>query len=240
MTIERANTPTQSLADSINNIIESKLIDVHTGFPAKVQSFDSELQEADIIPVIKRKKRNTQTPEFANIPLLPSVPVIYPSSSEAALYFPLQKDDYVWVVVAERSLDGWRPQGNIQANPAIPRKFDLSDVYCIPGASPDNARLPSTIHGDALVLHFKGKELRIADDGDIFLGSEGSTVTEPFVLGNQLKLKLEEILDILIAGDHTLTTSPGSPTAPNPTRATEFNIIKNALNDTLSTTIKGE
>jgi len=232
---DRTPEPVQSLTDAIKNALESTIADIHTGFPAVVQSFDAELQEADLVPVIKRKKVDSTSEErFKSLPLLPSVPVIYPSSIDSSIYFPLKKGDSVWVLVSERSVDGWRPQGNVQANPAVARKFDLTDVYCVPGAKADNARLPANRRGVDLILHHKGKEVRITADDKILLGSEGSAATEAVVLGDTLKTKLEAILDILITGDHVLTTSPGNPSAPNPTRATQLTTIKNSLSSTLS------
>lgn len=232
---DRVPEPVQSLTDAIKNALESTIADIHTGFPAVVQSFDPALQEADVVPVIKRRKReSTGGQRFKGLPLLPSVPVVYPSSIDSSLYFPLKKGDSVWVLVSERSVDGWRPQGNTQAVPSVARKFDLSDVYCLPGAAADNAKLPANRYGNDLILHHMGLEVRITANGEILIGEEGGAATEAVVLGDALKTKLEAILDILIAGDHVLTTSPGNPAAPNPARATELTTIKNSLSTTLS------
>jgi hypothetical protein len=40
---------------------------------------------------------------------------------------------------------------------------------------------------------------------------------------------LAAILDVLIAGDHLLVTSPGNPTAPNPAKALLLSNAKAAL-----------
>lgn len=56
------------------------------------------------------------------------------------------------------------------------------------------------------------------------LGS--SSADNPVVLGTELLELLEQILDLLIAGQTVLTTTPGNPTAPNPAVAAQLTELK--------------
>ena len=234
---DRVNEPIQALIDALNASISTTLADVHTSFPAVVQSFDEEKQEADVVPVIKRRKN---VGGFEELPLLPSIPVLYPSSNESSIYFPLAKGDSVYVMISERSIDAWLASGNRQSNPSIARKFDLSDAVCIPARQHSKEYLDNKKYGSGLIINHKGLELRVSSDGKIYLGTEGEEADEPLVLGTALKDKLDRILDILIAGAHVLTTSPGNPVAPNPSTSAKFATIKAELALILSDKIFGE
>jgi hypothetical protein len=54
----------------------------------------------------------------------------------------------------------------------------------------------------------------------------GDGAADPAVLGTELSELLVIVLDILIAGNHVLTTSPGNATAPNPAKALELTQAK--------------
>jgi len=63
------------------------------------------------------------------------------------------------------------------------------------------------------------------------------TADNPLVLGTEVLELLTAIVDTLIAGTGGLTTSPGSPTAPNPTIVTQFNELKSRLISAADTNI---
>lgn len=88
--------------------------------------------------------------------------------------------------------------------------------------------------GDVCIYNAKGEKI-VLSQNKTQLGSENAA--NPVVLGTELKALLEQILDILIAGDHVLTTSPGNPTAPNPSKTTTLTNLKSTYLTNASTNI---
>ncbi len=89
--------------------------------------------------------------------------------------------------------------------------------------------------GDATLYDAAGQAVGCVDGNRTVLGS--LTADNPVVLGTEVKALLEAILDILIAGTSTLTTSPGNPTAPNPPVATQLQALKSQYCTTEATNI---
>lgn len=220
---------TPTLQDMIRNAIEARLASLHTAMPGVVKTYDPATQTADVQPALKKKYADGTV---VNLPLLTKIPVIFPRTAKGYVHFPLDPDDTVLIIFCERSIDSWRLKGGV-IDPADYRKHALSDAVCIPGLFAKGGEF----EGDAAFADFVQADMRLRfGEGFIGLGKDGAEQTEPIPLGLVLKKYLEDvhkqladILDILIAGDMCLTTSPGSPTAPNPTKVALFTQAKAAL-----------
>lgn len=87
----------------------------------------------------------------------------------------------------------------------------------------DNARKDIALNSGEVVLYNEyGQQIRL-ENGKINLGKEAD---EPAVLGNVLTEFLGLVTDALVAGTLCLTTTPGNPTAPNPTIAAQLTAYK--------------
>lgn len=198
---------TPSTAELITRAIESRLLELHTGLPAKVVSFDPSTQTCSVQPLLLRVV--VVDGEFVEerLPQITSVPVVYPSAGGWSLIFPLLPDDLVFLTFAERSLDAWMDaEPGLEVDPVQTRKHDLSDAICVPGLRPrtkPNADLPGL--GSNLRLGFEGGDPAIVlkTDGTIEIG-EGAT--ERLVLG--------DILHGLLSA-HTHGTAFGASGPPN-------------------------
>lgn len=220
---------TPTLQDMIRGAIEARLANLHTAMPGVVKTYDPKTQTADVQPALKKKYADG---EVVNLPLLTKIPVIFPRTAAGYIHLPLEPDDTVLIIFCERSIDSWRMQGGV-IDPADYRKHALSDAVCIPGLFARGKEF----EGESTFADFVQADMRVRfGDGFIGLGKDGAEQTEPIPLGLVLKKyledlhkQLEDILDILVAGDHVLTTSPGSPSAPNPAKAVLFEQAKAEL-----------
>lgn len=81
---------------------------------------------------------------YADIPLLPHVPVCFPHGGGVSMTFPLAQDDECWVIFGARQIDGWWQSGAAQP-PSDFRSHDLSDAVCLPGpwSKPRGSRVKS-------------------------------------------------------------------------------------------------
>ena len=130
MTIDSEQLP---LDQAFSQIFAALTADMHTALPAQVVSFNSAEKTVSVQPVLKRLyEYDTQA---KNLPVIEDVPVVFPGSGEHWLTFDIEKDSYVLLIVAERSLETWLNQGGI-VDPKQERRFDLSDAIAVPGLLP--------------------------------------------------------------------------------------------------------
>jgi hypothetical protein len=123
----------QELDNYLKEYLDYYLTRVHTSFPGVVTEYDPSTRRATIQPSLKRKSGNK---EFVDFPLLVDVPVQFPGNKKWTIHFPLEKDDEVVVFFSERSLEVWKDAGQDGIEDPDPRRFSLSDAYCIPGVQP--------------------------------------------------------------------------------------------------------
>lgn len=123
----RKETP--SLAKVIEDMVDKKLMDVHTAMPGVVLSYDYEKNLAVIQPSLKRKFKNSDS---VNLPPISNVPVYFPSTKNAHIRFPIQAGDEGQIIFQERSIDLFTSLGGtVDTNDT--RKFHLSDAVFLPG-----------------------------------------------------------------------------------------------------------
>jgi hypothetical protein len=206
----------QELSEAIRNQIKEQLLEVRTCIPGIVHRYDYENQIADVQVAITRKRKN-ENGELENeqIPILPNVPVRHPRSEDSIIHIPIKRGDGVLVFFHDRDIDNYRISGEV-SEPNSNRRHSLSDAFCLPGCFKDSSPIPiQEIDEDKIVIYHNDGKLTIGPDGSTRFGSRDSEPDNPIVLGNEAKSILERIIDILIAGNHVLTTSPGNPTAPS-------------------------
>lgn len=125
---------------------------------------------------------------------------------------------------------------------SLPNKNDFvllnfaspDDVYIVGYLTSIEDKIsPLALEGHTVLSASKGKEVYIGSDAKGHLAGLDMLADEPLVLGDTLAegldgvlQKIEGILDQLIAGDIFLVTSPGNPTAPNPTKTSALNGLK--------------
>lgn len=125
---ERAGT----FEAALQATIEGALVDLWTGMPGIVQSFNAEAMTAVVQPSIQGQNQNQDgTWKNVNLPLLVDCPVQFSGGGGVTLTMPLKQGDEVWVNFANRCIDAWWSQGGIQPQAEF-RMHDLSDGFCFP------------------------------------------------------------------------------------------------------------
>ena len=241
MTLDTINrNPSQT--EVLELAIDTKLKSINVCLPAVVQKFDFENKLVEVQPALKIKLKDKDP---MNLPLIQDVPVVYPRSETAGVYFPLKEGDSCLLVCSQRSIDNWLTNGGV-VDPANPRKFSLSDATAIVGLYPTSKQLPiNDADKDNLVLVNEKGSLAINPSGSIVLSGSNSQGDEPFVLGNVLATFLTDIIEILKTTPTSISSAPGSPAGINPAlissleaKAVEF--IDNPQTNILSQKIFGE
>lgn len=159
----------------IRQAIEARLLELHTGLPARVVEYDDATQLARVQPLLQQAVWNQQGQLVAtDLPEIDGVPVCFPSGGGWYIKHPLAAGDVVHLAFAERALDAWLDAAPGQSvDPKHNRKHDLSDAIAIASLRQRTAPLPET--GDALVI---GRE-----DGsvEIRLTASGAVIKAPSV-----------------------------------------------------------
>ena len=167
----------RNLADSVNE-------GLHVGFTAEVVSWSmGPPATATLKPMAQnpRKSDDGAGTTYEQLPNLPNCPVLYPGGGGISIVWPLEAGDRVYVLIPDVS------EAEVQAGattagpaePADPRRHDLSDAVCIPltGSISDSDAV------DAAAAVFRGDDIR--------LGS--ASATSPVALATETDSNLADI-----------------------------------------------
>lgn len=190
--------------------IERYLDDVHTAFPGKVQSYDAEKQTADIVPLIRHAVPQADGSFlYEELPMLPSVPVIFPRVGEWFMAFRVAEGDTMLVMCCESAIGHWRVGDGAIQHPGDTRRHHLSHAVAIPGlfvrdralsnAPTDGASDPALVIGrdtdDGMRVVFTADDkfkITKGSTAHVEISSNGITIksdNEVIVQGSAIKLK---------------------------------------------------
>lgn len=95
---------------------------LNTQFPGVVMAYDPVKQRADVQPLIKRRRRGEDDePIDERLPVIPSVPILFPGNSKFEDIWDVEVGDRVWVECSQDSLDDYLQDGNEAPARDLPR-----------------------------------------------------------------------------------------------------------------------
>jgi hypothetical protein len=196
-----------------NQLVKQQIKDIHTCLPGQIESFDG--TKADVKPLIKKFYVDDTVEE---LPVISSVPVLFNSSSNMQLTYPLSKGDGCLILFSERGLDKWMDSG-VDSAPTDRRKFDLTDAICIPGLwSP--ATDPKEVDPVNMLLKFGDAKLKIDNLGKVALGNSSAELLD----------LLDQTLDAMISATVIIPGGSSQGTYPlDPATITALTLIKTFL-----------
>lgn len=150
------------LTDVLNAAFKNMMNNMHTCMPGRVESYDFTKQKASVLPLIKKSYKDGKS---QSLPVVVSVPVVWPRSSNASMTFPVNKGDYVLLLFSERAMENWLALGGEQI-PGDSRKYDLTDAIAIPGLYPFNVSSLAENNTDVLIK-YNSTTVRITQSGDV-------------------------------------------------------------------------
>lgn len=126
-------TDREDFSTGMRLLFQAMIGDIHSAFPGIVQAYDPLTMRAEVQPCLMKFYHNDPAP--VALPKLLDVPVLFTSTGSLHIIAPPDVGSYVLVVCCERSLDMWLTSGGV-VDPGVPRKFDISDAFAIPGLFP--------------------------------------------------------------------------------------------------------
>ncbi len=151
---------TPTFAEMLRRAMDARLLDVHTAIPARVEAYDAATLSVDAQPLIKQAHEDENGDRVVEqLPVIPSVPVVFPGSGGYRVTFPIVVGDLVLLVFSEASIDKWLETGGL-VDPIDDHRHNISDAIAIPGLR--SFASPSAANTSALVI--EGDDVRLGDD----------------------------------------------------------------------------
>lgn len=119
----------------LKSVVEGRQVDLWTALPGIIQTFDPATLTVTVKPSIKglvTKTDGSGMADWAEMPILPDVPVVFQHGGGYSLTFPIKPNDECLVIFSSRCIDNWWDQGGIQTQREL-RMHDLSDGFAIVG-----------------------------------------------------------------------------------------------------------
>ncbi len=189
------------LSEVLDDVLTSRLADVHTAIPGTIKTYDAAKQTAEVIIQVRAATPNQDGDTVAEEhPVIPNVPVQWPRGGGYALHFPLAPGDHVLLVFSEAAIGHWRATGQV-ADPGDLRRHSLAYPIAIPGIAPESSPIGDAPTGMAVLNVGSG----------VF--SVGSSSAEFVALANLVSARLDAIQAKFDLHTHNVT-APGSPSGP--------------------------
>lgn len=136
-----ATEPT--LTEIVREALESRMLDVWSALPCRVESYDSATNTVDCLPMVRRAIPDADGKiQHEELPVLPAVPVAFQQSAAFSATYPLAKGDYVLVVFSSLAIGNFVETGDL-ADPGDIRRNDLSHGVAIAGLAAKGSEPPT-------------------------------------------------------------------------------------------------
>jgi hypothetical protein len=214
---------TPTLHNILSRLISSGMAKIRVAGPAKIISYDSATQTAEVEPQLKLT-------EDDEIPNLTNIPVLWPRGGDGYLVFPIETDDFGLLITCDLDIGTWREKGE-QVPPGDLGRNELAFSVLFPGLAPNTSALDDVGSDGKTVL----------GGSKVHLGAHDST--EKVVLGTAwASFMTSDFLAAFITWlgqiDAAITAgSPPASTADLVASVTSYN-TKLSGTDFLSQTVK--
>lgn len=194
----------RSLAAGVQFALEQWTKGLNVCAPGHVVSYDAGTRRATVRPALDIL---TQRMTSVGAPLIPDVPVVWPSTRQWAVVAPLAEGDPVLLLWSQRGLTGFK-RAHARAMPDVDRLFSLSDAVAVPGFGPTRIS-PASAEGLAVQSVDGSVSLVLDPDGRIAMQHVDGETT--------YSLSLEADGELLHNGEPI--TSGGEFAPPTPANA---------------------
>lgn len=130
------------IEDAVEQTVESRIRRMHVAGPGRVKKYDAQARTVDIepmiVPPLPEGTDEDDGDQDAPLPVLMSVPVMFPRAGGVEITLPVQAGDTMLIVWTDWDLGRWRASGD-KRRPISTAKHGVSGAVAIPGLYPSNA-----------------------------------------------------------------------------------------------------
>jgi hypothetical protein len=204
--------------------------------PGRVERYDATQRRADVKPLVKASYEDAAgTRRADSLPVVPSVPVVFPGAGGFTLTFPVQPGDTVLLVFADESLDRWLSRGG-EVDPGEVRPHDLSNAVALVGLQSFANALAA--HADNVVLGKPdGARVEITSGGEIHAHAGGAT--DFVALAERVHAELDALRSALNTHTHPVATA-GTALAQTGTAAANPSAAPSPIGSVAASKVKAE
>ena len=218
---------TDVLSDMISAALEAQAAHLHVAMPGKIESYDASTQTADVRPLMQRIVRSRDDDQEdirEDLPILPSVPVLWPRGGGFVFHMPLAAGDLVLLIFCDYDTNQARENG-----PTIVEHHGLSGAVAIPGFFE---------RGDPMSVGGASMELGSASGPRIEI--TGSEVRAGGSEDLALHAQLDAHLSAIAAGlDNVISIATAGATPAEPNYGTAAKALRDVTDPIPTTTTKG-
>lgn len=169
----------ENFVDAFETWFESRIKDIHTCLPAKIESYEEDTRKAKIKIQVKLRMKKTDP---LDIPPIANVPVHFLSTQKFKFIYPLEKGDSGIVLFSEEGIGSWLKSTDVVDADSF-AKFALTDAIFIPGVwSFSNVPSDETVIIEVdkdYNLNIKGKkDINITTEKNVSITSEENITVE--------------------------------------------------------------
>lgn len=107
------NDRTPRTAEIVNYALDLFRAGLYVARPVRVDSVDTDEGTVSVVPMLTDNYTNeSDETKSYELPIIPSIPVLFPEGGDFVDTWPIQKGDQGWILFADRSLDQWQVKGN--------------------------------------------------------------------------------------------------------------------------------
>jgi len=214
---------TPSMMDVVKAAIDKRQLEVHTCLVGSVEAYYPDKQMVDVSPQLRQTLFDSDGNEVEeSFPVIPNVPVAWPSAGGFRITFPIVKGDTCVLWFCERSLDEWLENGGV-VTPIDPRVHDLTDAIAFFGINP-KSKAATGASSEGITLGKDGGTQIAVKDGSIELGDSPG---EYVALGQAIQTFLSGFVSVFNSHTHA-SAAPGSPTSTPVAPQTSPGTLKSA------------
>ena len=204
---ERPAFPTD--LDVVRALLEQQSLETHVAIPGRIQSYDPATQTADVLPMVRQPVPQPDgTYLHEDLPVLPSVPVIFPRVGRWFVAMGVAPGDAVQLLVNSAAIGAWRTGDGRAADPGDLRRSHLAHAVAIVG------------------LDTRANALRLAPSSGMVLGHDEDG-------GLRITLKPDGSAQITV-GDEVAVQVDADHTVHIGGAAGQFVALANLVNDRLT------
>ena len=154
--------------DVLRARLEQHALEQHVALPGRVQSYDAATQTADVVPLVRHPVPQPDgSYALEDLPVVPSVPVVFPRTGRWMLTLPIVAGDTVQLLVNTAAIGHWRAGSGDVTDPGDLRRQHLAHAVAIPGLYARSAALGHASATDLVLGDDQGTRVAIKPDGTV-------------------------------------------------------------------------
>ena len=145
-------------------------LEQHVAIPGRVERYDAATQIADVLPLVRHPVPQPDgSYALEDLPVVPSVPVIFPRVGRMFVSLPVSVGDTVQLLVNTAAIGHWRAGSGDVTDPGDLRRQHLAHAVAIPGLYTRGHALQHASATDLVLGDDQGTRLTIAPSGAVTL-----------------------------------------------------------------------